>query len=368
MNIGGPAQQALLLHRGLAAQMPMALAAGQPPPREGELAAPDVSVHRLPLVRPVRPSADLSAFVATRRLIARLQPAIVHTHMAKAGAIGRLAATATRPRPRTVHTFHGHVLEGYFGGAQQRAFLQLERALARRSDVLVAVSDEIRDELLDLGVGRRGQFEVIPLGIDLERYLAVEGPSGGLRGAIGVGADVPLVGVLGRLVPVKDHRTLLRAVGQLEGAHLAVVGDGELRAELEGLARELALGDRVHFTGWWADVPGALADLDVVALASRNEGTPVVLIEALAAARPVVATDVGGVRSVVEDGVTGRLCPPGDEAALAAALSEALADRESARIRARRGRQRMVERFGAARMVEEHRCLYAQLLGVPQGT
>lgn len=362
MNIGGPARQVLLLHRLLSEQVPMAVAAGRPPSHEGALEVPGAPVHPLPLRRPVRPATDLAALVAMQRLITSLRPRIVHTHMAKAGAVGRLGARAARCRPRTVHTFHGHVLGGYFRSAPQRAFLAAERALARRTDVLVAVSAEIRDELLDLGVGRRGQYEVIPLGIDLEPYLRVGGHRGALRGALGLADDVPLVGVLGRLVPIKDHATLLGAMARVPGAHLAVLGDGELRGSLEALAGDRALAGRVHFTGWWADVPGALADLDVVALASRNEGTPVALIEALAAARPVVATDVGGVRAVVEEQVTGRLCPAGDERALAGVLSEVLDEREAARDRACRGRSRMVERFGAGRMAADHRALYEQLL------
>jgi glycosyltransferase involved in cell wall biosynthesis len=122
------------------------------------------------------------------------------------------------------------------------------------------------------------------------------------------------------------------------------------------------LAGRVHFTGWWADVPAALADLDVVALASRNEGTPIVLVEALASARPVVATDVGGVRAIVQDKATGRLCAPGDAAGMARALLEALHEPALARRRAQAGRTKVAERFGAARMAKDHRALYERLL------
>ena len=146
------------------------------------------------------------------------------------------------------------------------------------------------------------------------------------------------------------------------GAHLAVLGDGELRQELEGLSRHLEIADRTHFTGWWDDVPGALADLDVVALSSRNEGTPVALIEALAAGRPVVATDVGGVRHVVQDSVTGWLCSPADPAALAELLQRTLVNRELASRLAEEGRRRVAERFGRARMVADHLALFRELV------
>ena len=362
MNIGGPARQAILLTKGLMADFPTLLAAGTPPPEEGELVDPEVGVEKVPFVRPVRPATDMHAFLAVRGLLRSSGARLVHTHMAKAGAVGRFAGLSTRPRPRLVHTYHGHVLQGYFGGAGQRAFLEFERLLARRTDVLVAVSPEVRDELLDLGVGKAAQYRVIPLGLDLDSCLAVSGPSGRLRAALGLGADVPIVGVLGRLVPIKDHATLFSALATLPGVHLAVLGDGELRPALESSARDLGIADRAHFTGWWHDVPAALADLDVVVLSSRNEGTPVALIEALAAGRPVVATDVGGVRHVVQDGETGCLCPPGDPATLAELLQRSLSQREVAAQMAMEGRRRVAEHFGQARMVNDHRLLYQELL------
>ncbi|HXW78565.1 MAG TPA: glycosyltransferase, partial [Acidimicrobiales bacterium] len=197
MNIGGPANQVLLLAKGLAPAFSTLLAAGRPAEREGELTDPDVPVQRVPLVRPVQPVTDLHALTSIRRLISASGPRLVHTHMAKAGSIGRLAVLTSPKthRPRSVHTFHGHVLEGYFGGAQQQGFLHMERFLARRTDALVAVSPEVRDELLGLGVGRPGQYQVIPLGLDLDRYLGVgstDGAPGQLRKAIGLDARTPL--------------------------------------------------------------------------------------------------------------------------------------------------------------------------------
>jgi len=363
LNVGGPARHALLLTRGLAEDYPTLLAAGHPGPREGELSDPAVFVRRVPLVREVKPPADARAFAAVRALLSETRPRLVHTHMAKAGAVGRLAAHTLRPRPVTVHTFHGHVLEGYFGKAVQRAFLTAERRLARRTDRLVAVSPEIRDELLDLGIGAPSQIDVVPVGLDLAPFLAVDGPTGELRRRIGVPATAPLVGILGRLVPIKDVSTMLAAAQRLVGVHLAVVGDGELRHDLEAEAGRLGVADRVHFTGWWRDVPEALADLDVVALSSRNEGTPVSLIEALAAGRPVVGTAVGGVPFVVEDGKSGYLVPAADAGAMADRLRMLLAD---AGLRARmgeHGRQRVRDRFGSERLVNDVRALYGELLG-----
>ena len=368
MNIGGPARQAILLTKGLSAEFPTVLAAGRPAQAEGELTDPDVPVRHVPLVRPVRPTTDLRCLIVVRRLLQESGARLVHTHMAKAGTVGRLAGlwSGRRRRPRLVHTFHGHVLQGYFAGPQQRAFVQFERFLAKHTDVLIAVSPEVRDELLDLGIGKPAQYRVVPLGFDLAPLLAVGtpgGPVGRLRATLGIAENVPLAGTVGRLVPVKDHATLFSAVVGVPGLHLAVLGDGELRATLEALASKLGISDRTHFTGWWTDVPSALADLDVVVLSSRSEGTPVALIEALAASRPVVATDVGGVRHVLQDGETGWLCSPGDSGGLARLMRQVISEPETAARMAEAGRLRVAARFGYERLLAEHRSLYEELLG-----
>ncbi len=358
LNIGGPARHALLLSRELNDEFPTLLAAGRPSHDEGEMSDPTVAVRHVPLVRPVRPAVDVRAFSVVRRILAETQPRIVHTHMAKAGLIGRLAAMSVRRRPRIVHTYHGHVLSGYFSRPVERTFLELERWLARGTDVLVAVSEEVRDSLLDLGVGHQSQYRVIPLGLDLSPYLAVNGKRGEFRASIGLGMDVPLVGVLGRLVPIKDHATLINAMVEIPGAHLAVIGDGELRDELERQVRFRGLANRVHFTGWWDDVAGALADIDLVALSSRSEGTPVALIEAHAAGRAAVATDVGGVSSVVKAGTSGELVIPSNPQAIAYQLRRLLADSELRRKMGDAGREHVTTRFGSARLLDDIRNLY----------
>jgi len=274
-----------------------------------------------------------------------------------------VAAATVRPRPVTVHTFHGHVLDGYFSRPVQQAFLAAERLLARRTDVLVAVSPQVRDALAALGVGTSEQWRVVPLGLELASFAAVTGPTGRLRQRLGLAHDVPLVGAVGRLVPIKDLGTLVRAVARFDGVHLALIGDGEQRAELQSLVDSLGLAGRVHLPGWADDVAAWVADLDVVALTSRNEGTPVALIEALAAGRPVVATAVGGVPFVVHDGATGWLVPPGDPAAVAEALGAALADPAGAVARAEHGRAEVLARFGADRLVADIRSLYRELVG-----
>jgi glycosyltransferase involved in cell wall biosynthesis len=177
-----------------------------------------------------------------------------------------------------------------------------------------------------------------------------------------VPAPTPLVGIVGRLAPIKDVSTMLAAMQDLPGVHLAVLGDGELRPALEEEARTLGLAERVHFTGWWEDVAAAMADLDVVALTSRNEGTPVSLIEALAAARPVVGTTVGGMPFVVEEGKSGYLVAPRDPAAVADRVRHLLADPNLRAGMGEWGRLQVRQRFGSDRLVHDVRTLYAELL------
>ena len=218
--------------------------------------------------------------------------------------------------------------------------------------------------MLELTIGEPDKIRVVSLGLPLERFAGAR-REGTLRRVLGIATETPLIGVIARLVPIKDHATLLKAVAELPGVHLAILGDGESRADLVRLTAELGLTERVHMTGWWPEVETAMPDLDVVALTSRNEGTPVSLIEALAAGRPVVATDVGGVRTVVHHEVTGLLAAAGDARAVAAALRRFLDDRASAESMARAGTADVLQRFGHLRLLREVQQLYHEILAAP---
>lgn len=359
LNIGGPARHVLTLTAELADEFPTTLVAGTPPAQEGELLDPRVPVTRVPLVRAPDPRRDIAALRALRHILAAEQPRIVHTHMAKAGALGRIAAWRTAAA--RVHTFHGHVLEGYFPPVVQRAFVLAERALARRTDVLVTVSEHVKEDLLQLGIGRPEQYRVIPLGLDLTGHLAANGPSGALRGRLGLSADTPLLGCVGRLVPIKDHHTLLDALTRIPDVHLALLGDGKSRTALEAHAESLGVNRRVHFAGWWHDMPSAIADMDLVVLTSRNEGTPVALIEAHACAKAAVSTRVGGVPAVVRDGETGLLVPPGDPGATAEAITTLLSDPARRAAMGEAGRAHVRRRYSKERLVADIRALYREL-------
>ena len=371
LNVGGPALHATLLTERLdRARYDSLLVAGKEGPREGNyLALYGRALTELVILptlgREIRVGADLAALRGLVRLMRRRRPHIVHTHTAKAGMLGRLAARLTGV-PAVVHSYHGHVLRGYFSPARTRLFLAIERWLGRRTDRLLTVSETVRHELLALGIGRPERLTVLPLGLDLDRFTASTHHRGGLRTELGLGDGALLVGIVARLVPIKAHDVFLEVAAavtrDVPESHFVVIGDGECRPLLERRARELALGHRVHFLGWRRDLDRIYADLDVVALTSRNEGSPVSLIEAMAAARPVVAMRVGGVPDLVEDAVTGCLVPPGDTAAMTVALRRLLADPDRREAMGAAGQKRVVPAFGAARLVADVDRLYGQLL------
>ncbi|MEW6581538.1 MAG: glycosyltransferase [Actinomycetota bacterium] len=374
LNIGGPAIQAITLSTELEREgFTTTLVRGREAEREGTMddLAAELGVRPLllpSLGREVSPLRDLRAAAAVRRIIRRERPDVLHTHTAKAGTVGRLAALAAgRRRPRlVVHTFHGHVLSGYFTPRAAAFFAGIERFLARRTDVLVAVSPEVRDDLLELGIGRPEQIRVVPLGFDLSRFALPDGDrarrGADFRRRHGIPPGAPLVAIVARLVPIKRIDVFLAAAEEVAAAHpdarFLVAGDGELADELRASPAARRLGDRVLWPGFVRDTPDLYAASDVVVLTSDNEGTPVSLIEALAAAVPAVATRVGGVPSVVRDGETGLLAPAGDGAAVGRHVSRLLADRDLARSLAAEGRRDVTERFALSRLVRDIAGLY----------
>lgn len=370
LNVGGPSIHVILLTAGLADRgYETRLLVGHEGDREGDLEdfarQHDVRFIRVSgLGREIRPLADAGVLWRLYRAIREFSPHVVHTHTAKAGFIGRVAARLAGV-PVIVHTFHGHVLRGYFGPAKTALYRWLERWLGQSSSALVAVSEAVKRDLVSLGVAPAEKIRVVELGLPL-RELAGVLPRGDLRKDAGFSDAVILIGIVGRLVPIKDVPSFLNAAAIVARAdaraHFAVVGDGELRADLERLSRELGLAGRVHFFGWRRDMTSIYGDLDVVVNCSRNEGTPVALIEALAAARPVVATDVGGTADVLRGGELGRLVPPGDSAALAAAILEALRDPAAERQRALAAQQQVLARYSPERLFADVDGLYRQLL------
>ena len=382
LNIGGPSIQAVTLTERLTARgFETLLIHGSLGDGEGDmryLLAPATRVEFVPaLRRELAPASDLSAFVRVSSLLRDFKPNVVHTHMAKAGGVGRTAAAiynrsvAKTARARIVHTYHGHVLEGYFGAVKTAVFVGVERRLARYTDRIVAISPAIRDELLnEHRIGRPDQYRVVPLGFNLSELAAIDdGTRQAARVALGIPADAHVVSTVGRLTAIKQHRLFLETArliaNQDPAALFLLAGDGELRSELEEGAGRLGLAGRVRFLGWRRDLPTIYGATDVFLLTSRNEGTPVALIESLAAGVPGVSTDVGGVRDVVcppDADPVGGVAPFGDAAALARAVAQLLGDPERRRSMGDRGRSLTLARYGLDRLVDDVDALYRELL------
>jgi glycosyltransferase involved in cell wall biosynthesis len=383
LNIGGPSIQAIDLSRELSSGgFQTCLIHGHLAEGEGDMTTllplgETQTVYLQDLVRPISPLRDTRALWRIYRELRRWRPHVVHTHQAKAGSLGRLAAIAynatrgTARRARLIHTYHGHVFEGYFGSASTRVFVAVERWLGRRTDALIAISPRVRSDILDTyRIARDAQVRVIPLGFNLDRLLAIApADRAAARAAVRVPDDAIVVTTVGRLTGIKQHGLFLEMAHRLASASarflFLIVGDGELRRELETRAAELGLESRVRFLGWRGDLETVYGATDIFVLTSRNEGTPVALIEAMAAGVASVSTDVGGVRDVVTAPGLGSLVPFGDAAALAGAVS-ALADAPERRAEiGLAGRASVRERFHASRLLEDIRTLYSQLACAP---
>ena len=376
LNLGGPARQVLGCDPILQARgHTLRLFAGRPEAGEGDLAPAarelGLDLVRVPgLRRGWRPLSDLRAARFLGRELRAFVPDVVHTHASKAGALGRRAALRRAPRAARVHTFHGHVLEGYFPPAVSAVIAALERRLAARTHRVVAVSHATADDLVRLGVAGEEQLVVIRPGLDLRPFLAIDGRDGGLRRLVGATEGTFLVGVVGRLAEVKRPELALDTLGMLADSHphiqLVFVGDGEGRPGLErarsGLDRPLA--ERVHLIGRREEMAPVLADLDAVLLTSRSEGMPVSLIEAAAAALPVVATPVGGVPELVVEGRTGFLGEGAEE--LARGLARLADDPGEAREMGRRARTRARRDHGAEVLADRLEELYRAVCAQPR--
>jgi len=375
LNMGGPALHVAYLTAGLRERgYDTTLVAGTLARGEDSMAfvADDlgIPVERLEaLQREISPFRDLLAIVRLARIIRRVRPHILHTHTAKAGAVGRIAAMLAgeaRP-PIIVHTFHGHVLRGYFGALRSRGFSLLERWLARSTTCLVAVSPQVRDDLVRLGVAPADKFAVVRLGIELgDRVRSKRDGREETRRVLGIPPDAFTVGWIGRMTGVKRTDDVLLAFRSLRergvAARLCLVGDGPDRDQVERRAHELGVMRDTLFLGYQNDVAQYFAAFDAFMLPSANEGTPVTTIEALAAGTPVVATRVGGVPDVVRDGEDGFLVDPGDVDELAERLAALAHDPALRKRMGAAGRERVLPRYAVERLVDDVDRLYRSLL------
>ncbi|MDP2647390.1 MAG: glycosyltransferase [Desulfobacterales bacterium] len=396
LNIGGPAIQAITLTRHLAATCQTLLVCGQVGVNEGSMDYL-ASRHKVrPLVIPALGREisflnDVKSFFFLIRTIRQYRPHIIHTHTAKAGTMGRAAAffvNATRPakdRIRLVHTFHGHIFHGYFGRGKTFMFICIERLLAKITDQIVVISFRQKKDICEkFKIADKKKVRIIPLGFNLSNFSQNDNWRVAVRSKYlsGAGDRVFLVGIIGRLTEIKNHLMLFEAIARLRAtgkAHLfrfLVVGDGELRDELAATASRLKISEYVIFSGWQKDMAPIYSGLDAVVLTSRNEGTPVSLIEAMASLKPVLATRVGGVPDLLgkvqaqtASGMTvseyGFLVPSEDAGALADALLFLLENKNLVEEKLEAAKAHVSRQYALERLLKDMASLYAELIKKP---
>jgi glycosyltransferase involved in cell wall biosynthesis len=390
LNIGGPAKHVTWLSAGLKAdEFQTTLVTGVVPPGEGDMSyfAREAGIEPVVITEMSRELGlrDLLVIARLLKLFFALKPQIIHTHKAKAGAAGRVAAMFykwltpsalwLRPRPcKIVHTFHGHIFHSYYGALKTRIFVLIESLLGRFcTDTIITISRQQRREIAGiLGLQPGGKFQVIPLGIDFAESAA---PHRGLRQEYAVADEELLIGIVGRLCEVKDQALFLRAAAHLAGsrARFVIIGDGHLRQQLMAQAEQSGIADRVIFTGFRKDVAALYAELDIVALTSLNEGTPLTLIEAMSSGRPVCATEVGGVvdlmgeRSAATEDYSiwqnGLTVVSRDAERFARALQFLINEAELRRQMGLRGQTFVRAQLSKARLLGDIENLYRRLLG-----
>ena len=381
LNVGGPARHVMILTDRLPALGFESLlvfgrvANGEATLEDGVAACRGRSLKIPELGRHIHLWDDLRAAWRLWGVLRRERPDVIHTHTSKAGVLGRLLGAACnlfRPRSQRaliVHTFHGHIFAGYFGPIASRLVRWTERALATVTDVIVAISERQREDLVETyRIAKPSAVHIVPLGLEIDPLLRLERPDP--QGAACDGKPITFA-FLGRLVPIKDLPTLIDAfalaAGQAPNVRLHLFGGGELRSALETRAQTLGIADRVTFAGWQLSLPEIYAGLDVVVLTSRSEGTPVAIIEAQAAGLPVVATDVGGVGDVMRPGLTGLLAPSGDPSAIAEALLRLAASPDLRWRLGMAGRAWVRERYSAERLANDVNRLYREGLARKRG-
>jgi glycosyltransferase involved in cell wall biosynthesis len=375
LNTGGPAMHVVHLAKDLEKHgFQTRLVAGAITADEGDMSyyasERGVHVHEVSgMTRLLSPLGDLRALWELYRLFRRERPAIVHTHTAKAGTLGRMAALLASV-PVRIHTYHGHVLGGsYFSPAKTAVFRWIERQLARGTHRLVVLTEDQKTQMSGkLGIARASRFVTVPLGLELDRFIDVDADAcrTQLRKALGIDPATFVVGIIGRMVPVKNHELFFDTVAALvtrldRKVEVVVVGAGERETALMRYADDLGLGDVVHWLGWREDLPQILPAIDALVLTSHDEGTPVAVIEALAAGIPVVARGVGGVSEILGRGRYGCVIDSANSSVLAEALAR-VARKPPAAERLNEGRDWALQTFSRDRLAGDLARLYRTML------
>ena len=328
--------------------------------------AKGVRVFALPsLVRRLSFKNDLLAFINIYRLIKRIRPHIVHTHTSKAGLLGRLASFLARV-PIIIHTPHGHVFHSYYGPVMTKVFVFAEKILSFMTDKITALTNRERDEHLEEGIASIEKYVVIHSGVMLDRLMNMSVDAGAVRGKFGIAQDSNVIGVVGRLVPIKGHKYLVsaakRIIKEFRNTVFVFVGDGYLSSRLERQAESVGVRKNIIFTGWRKDAVEILDLFDILVLPSLNEGMGKVLVEGMALGKPIIASNVGGIIDLVRNGENGILVPPGDSDALGEAILQLLKDKNLSEKLGKNGKAMVYPEFDASVMVKQIDDLYESLL------
>jgi glycosyltransferase involved in cell wall biosynthesis len=359
LNIGGPARNAVFLTQGLHDTV---LVCGEVAKAEGDMMYLASENGIKPIIveslgRELSWKDDWQAFWEIYKIIQQEKPDIIHTHTAKAGTLGRMAGILYG-KAILVHTFHGHVFSGYFGKIKTLFFIWIERFLGLFTDKIITVSENLKKELYyKYKIAPEKKIEVIELGFELDDLLKLPQKED---------QETVNIGIVGRLVSIKNHKMLFESVCRggfkTRPYRIIVIGDGELRSELEKYVEELGIKDKVEFKGWVKDLKSIYEKLDIVALTSFNEGTPVSLIEAMAAGKAVISTDVGGVKDIVNEGKSGYLVGSGNTGEFSEKLRELIENPEKRKAFGLNGRDIVKNRFAKERLIKDTEKLYNIIL------
>jgi glycosyltransferase involved in cell wall biosynthesis len=388
--IGGPTLNVLYLTKYLAPEFETLLIVGEKENHEKDafFLAQQMGITTLSIPdmgRSLHPYRDYKAYKTVQKIIKNFKPDIVHTHAAKPGAIGRLAATSVSDTI-IVHTYHGHVFHSYFGQLKTKFIINMERFLAKRSDVLIAISDKQKKELVEeFKIAGDDKFRIIPLGFELEKfYENQEQKRKKFREEFKLGNDEIAIGIIGRLVPIKNHSLFLEGIDYVmkttqKKIRAFIIGDGETKKELQEKAKKMgirfaSIGDNADeaasliFTSWRSDIDTVNAGLDIIVLTSLNEGTPVSLIEAQAANKPIVSTRVGGIADIVIENETALLSDVGDTAGFQKNLLKLVEDEPLRNCLGKKGADHVQQKFCVERLVKDMKNLYQELLAKKKRT
>jgi len=382
LNLGGPTYNAAYLTKFMEPEFETLLVSGMKDDAEesSEFIVKNLDIHPVyipEMYRELHPFRDYKSYYKLRKLIDEFKPDIVHTHAAKAGAVGRLAAAHSGVKV-IVHTFHGHVFHSYFGAAKTRMFLEIERYLAKRTTKIVTLSEIQKHELSSVyKVAPAEKFEIIPLGFDLRKFEEnQEVKRKHFRTKYNLDDDEIAIGIVGRLVPIKNHELFLRALKIVskkttKQIRAFIIGDGEERMKIEQIAIFLGLKfnnqnlqekNILTFTGWIKEIDISNAGMDIIALTSNNEGTPVSLIEAQAGGKPIVSTNVGGIQNIVIKNETALLSAVGDENTFAENLLRLIESNELRNQFSKKGNEFVRNKFSYPRLCSDMSRLYNSLL------